>query len=601
MDKIELNETKINSYAKVQSLLIGLTPNSSDEEISSLFKQIPPDLLNQKEDLMMICELIARYAHDFSITTKGNAIKLMERLIPSIKTLLPNESVFFWSIYDDIFWMKLWLYEECIISINQIISVIFDEESTTEIEYFLPEIIEKAPELFEKEVKQNIILDYSADTLQKFVELRKKYFHWLRNSNDFHDSLYKEIEKDKLRLAIKTDDIDSFQRILAHSNISIDSNIQESILEYYPRKEMSLIQFAIHCNSIKIIKYLLMNDAKISDKMCFFHEVLRNVDIIHLLENKMKDNFANHALNASIVIWNIDLVEYSINNHGFSFIEESNVDQKYDKQIINIFIQSIYSLNFIFWEKFFLPFLRNNPDFIKRNISLLICETFTDHTCFFASAFLKYPGIDINFVNDEESYLKNAISESNINAIKLLLKNPNIDINLEIYSGITAFQYAVYKNKPIEILEILSKVPSIDINKIDELTEFNSLTLAAYQHNFFTFNFITNNFPNTNLVFPYMLMYSCISNNKYYCLEIVLKYFINQKNPKTRTILKYFKMVGKEFDDYTDEMYNNFKIFLFKIKGKNINEYRDYSDDYYDYYYNDYKYSDDDDDKKDLK
>ena len=93
MESIFKNETKIKIYANIQKLLNNLKPNSPDKDITNLINQIPPDYLNQKEELMMICQLFAYYARNSLITIKGNAIKLFEKIMDPIKNYLQDESL----------------------------------------------------------------------------------------------------------------------------------------------------------------------------------------------------------------------------------------------------------------------------------------------------------------------------------------------------------------------------------------------------------------------------------------------------------------------------------------------------------------------------
>ena len=573
MNKIEFNEARIKSYAKIQALLIDLKPNSSDEEISSVIEQIPPEFLTQKEDLMIICELFANYARNYIITTKGNIIKIMERIMPQMKSLLQNESVFFWNIFGGLFTFKLWLYHEGLISIDQIISAIIKDDSPLSVEYFLPEIIEHDPELFEKEVKPNITCDYSPEYLRKFAELRQKHLNWLRNSNDVHDPSYREIETNDLRLSIKKDDVDTFQRILSNSSMTIDTKICESALENYTRysSEMSFLELALPFNSINIIKFLILHDAEIPDGCDFDAVITQNAELIHLFEEKMRDRFSKFVLLDSIAAWNSDMVDYSIDNYDFKYIEEEDVDSVHDEIINNIINQSIVSRNFIFWEEKILPFLHHNSEYVKRNISHLIMRTFSDFTCFFTKSFMKYPNIDINYLekdNNNHSFLTKAIVEKNIHAVKLLLENQSIDINLFAFSGYTAFQTACLIFPNIEILQILSKMPSFDINKYDERYNLNAFSLSVSRKNFISMNYIINHFPENKVNNVYILIYNCVSNNSFYCTEIILKYMIEHDNAKTGKILRRFKEICQTFGGYKEEFYSKLRDILHAIKGK---------------------------------
>ena len=146
MENILNDSATIKIYAAVQKKLCELEPNASEDEISKVIDLIPPNFLNQKEELMKICQLFSYIARNDRITKKGDTIKLFERIMQPIKTHLQDQSIFFWNIFGGILCFKLWLYEEGLITIDTIIQVL--DESTTE--YFLPEIKEDYPDIYEK-------------------------------------------------------------------------------------------------------------------------------------------------------------------------------------------------------------------------------------------------------------------------------------------------------------------------------------------------------------------------------------------------------------------------------------------------------------------
>ena len=168
MESIFKNETKIKIYANIQKLLNNLKPNSPDKDITNLINQIPPDYLNQKEELMMICQLFAYYARNSLITIKGNAIKLFEKIMDPIKTHLQDESSFFWRIFGGIHYFKLWMHKNGLISMQEIIQKIRANNSIYIAEYFYPEIMEQEPEIYEKEIKPKLRKQYSKKDIIEF-------------------------------------------------------------------------------------------------------------------------------------------------------------------------------------------------------------------------------------------------------------------------------------------------------------------------------------------------------------------------------------------------------------------------------------------------
>ena len=89
------NIDKIEQFETIQNNLISLEPNTNDEEIKKVIDQIPKEYLNQKEDLMMICELFAIYARVKNRTKKRNAFKLFEGIMDYIKKYVSRRSYFY--------------------------------------------------------------------------------------------------------------------------------------------------------------------------------------------------------------------------------------------------------------------------------------------------------------------------------------------------------------------------------------------------------------------------------------------------------------------------------------------------------------------------
>lgn len=204
--------TKIKFFSQIQNDLSSLPSNSKDEQINEIIEKIPNNFLNNKDDLMMICQLFAYNSRAVSNTNKRNSIKLFQKILIPIKTHLKDESSFFWQIFKGLFCFKLWMHDEGLISIEQIIRETRKDTTGTVALYFLPEIIEEEPEIYSKEIKFLLKKEYSEEHITEFKELRQKYFKWLIESSDFMDSSYLAIEKDPLRLSIKRDDVDGFQK-----------------------------------------------------------------------------------------------------------------------------------------------------------------------------------------------------------------------------------------------------------------------------------------------------------------------------------------------------------------------------------------------------
>ena len=70
MENLFNNKTKTDIFKQIQYDLLELQENADDEEINNIFEKIPPDFLNNKDDLMIICQLFAYYSRNNCRTKK---------------------------------------------------------------------------------------------------------------------------------------------------------------------------------------------------------------------------------------------------------------------------------------------------------------------------------------------------------------------------------------------------------------------------------------------------------------------------------------------------------------------------------------------------
>lgn len=540
MENLFNDKTKVMQYAEIQNKLCNLTGNSSDEEIDNFIKEIPQQFLDQKEDLMIISQLIAYYGRNNLSINKRLVIKLFEKLKSYLQKHLQNESSFFWQILGGILFLKLWFYEENLITIEEIIQNCRNDRNLLVTEYFLPEIIEKETEIYEKEFKSKFDKEFSKEYLANFKEIRRKYFEWIRNSSDYTDPIYKEIESNKLRLSIKTDDVESFQKIISNLNISIDSEIMESIFEYFYRiqKNSKLIEYAIEYNSNKIIKYLLMNEADCSG--CLYISICqRNYDIFHIIESKMLQRTSKDILECAVCCWNKEIVEYSFDNYEYSFLESSDIDKKYDKIVLAILYQTFFSLNFDFFVSTMLPFLERNPRFVNENINEIVMKTVEDQSGFFMREFLKHKLVDVNYHNSNlKSILVRSIEEHNTNAVEALFQKDELDIVSPGSKYFSAFQIAVSLRVDLKIIELFCNHPDFDINWTDERYHVSAYQLCITKGNSYGTEYLFNNIQNINDWDSSVLISYCIENDILMTLKILLKhYFKLDKSVKDDDII----------------------------------------------------------------
>ncbi|KAK8845713.1 hypothetical protein M9Y10_020631 [Tritrichomonas musculus] len=538
MDVLFQDVTKISLFSQLQKKLCDLNTNSGDEEILQVIKLIPTNYLNQKDDLMVICQLFGCYSCVCSLTMKKHVFKLFDHIMNSLKANLQEESAFFWNIFGGSFYFKLWMYEEGLISIEQVILCSLKDKTMETMKYFLPEIIEKEPEIFNKELKFKFKSEneYSQENIDKFKEKRSKHIKWIKESGDYHDSLYKEIEEDELRYSIKTDDVNTFQKILSKPELklTINSKIKESIIEniLYTPGEVSLLTFAAICKATEICKFLIFSGAQICISDFSYSILNHNDEIICILKDKDKE--FDQFLLYSVFSWNFEILN-----------DSKSILKIEDKDLISIIGNTLLRSNFIYFESTILPFLRKNQKFVEDNIHEILYNSILDYSGFFFKELSKYPNININYRNEDDiSYLVKSSVDENITVVEKLLQNPEIDIDTPV-SQFQPFFFA----QNMKIIKLFSKHPKFNIDD----KKYNCPTFKSWvsQENIYATEYIIENYSDFALTnIDLSLLSLCAKNCYFYIFKILLKkYLTKYKNTKTEDI------IDSEFEQYKEEYF----------------------------------------------
>lgn len=558
MKNILKDAAKIRSFVQIQENLNELPENATETEINSLIENIPKQMLTQKDDLMIICKLFAYYARNFQQTSKKNAINLFEKILDIIKQHLQNESEFFFNIFGGTHYLHLYMYQQGLISIDEIIQRAIRFKFPPFINYFLPEIIEKEPKLFENEIKNNLTFEYT--DIDKFKELRTKHFKWMRESNDYNDPIYREIETNSLRFAIKIDDIESFQKIYSNLNLKVNSTIRESLLEnvfvHYP-EDSTLLEFAIQFNSMKIVKYLIMNGC--DAKNAIYHSIWRrNYEIIHMVESLEKEEFEKYSLYYSITVCNNEMAEYSLNNYDSCYpLGKSEFDSSDVEDLLSIIGNTFRSSNFVFLEQTLLPFLRKNEKFVEENIYKILAKTVDDHTGYFLKEFLNHPKIDINndcLSFDKMSILESALHKRNTRCVEVILNNPNINVNSEGFRCLNPVTFACFFICDVKTIDMILNHKNSNLSDIDIL-----VSACAIIGNFPTIKYLLDRFGDKDLNVSYHLMFLVIDKKHICTFRLLLKYFITKNDQKTANeLINDFTEYAKTKESFNENIISKF-------------------------------------------
>ena len=86
---------------------------------------------------------------------------------------------------------------------------------------------------------------------------------------------------------MRNDMVEDFIRLINQTNLSLETTIDESIFEtnaFLIDKEPTLIEYATFFGSLQIVKYLQLNNIKLTSSLWMYAIHGRNAEIIHLLE-----------------------------------------------------------------------------------------------------------------------------------------------------------------------------------------------------------------------------------------------------------------------------------------------------------------------------
>ncbi|OHT02568.1 hypothetical protein TRFO_30226 [Tritrichomonas foetus] len=399
--------------------------------------------------------------------------------------------------------------------------------------------------IFVNELKEDISAKWLYDKFQKFPKLLRLFekndilneniLSNLKNyyNNSSNKSLtFEKIEdmpflhEDTFHQSIQTNNIQLFTEIY-HSSNNIDLNQKVEYSKFGPNIEInnsaerpSLISYAAFFGAEDIFKYLLLNNAKINEKVPPYAVAGGCTEIIHILEEK-KIPFGEDAINAAIEYNRNDIVNYlnstieiqlnlrhlftAIQSYNLNFfldiIKDVNVNSKIGlngKTVLHFAVE-LKRLDIIMY-------LSNIPgiDFEATNIHGLspielainlgyrkIVEYFiTIYPEVLPSAFISalkntsekiitllLNMIDINKpLKNDENPLCLACQYNELEVVKKIISNKDCDINYRMNNGKTAFHIAA-ENGNSEILKVLSESENIDLNITEKSNEINSYVL----------------------------------------------------------------------------------------------------------------------------
>lgn len=361
--------------------------------------------------LFLVLNLIAQIANNHYRC--NNFINKIEQLIHFLKPQIKQN-------YSNLIIFKIFKY-------NKRILLFLIEEGILTID------IQIANKMMKYKYKQMFYPQYFLKEIIPFLStFGKQLFYYDDNDyddliNNFNGQLPENFEEkrkigqneDYICQLIQNDLIDDFIKYVNQSNYSLESYIKPSIYETNLLLHIrpTLIQYAAFYGSIKIFKYLLLNNVNLSPSLWFYAVHSNNAELIHILEEKKVE---------------IDKIKYE-----------------------NIFIESVKSHHNDIANYILNNYIRNDDDTnIEKSSEILKCFNFSfiqsdflDNSSFYSLCKYNYfpivdgllktnKQIDINQIknieNDEtKTALFTAIEKNYYEIVKTLVLNEQIDVNFQ--------------------------------------------------------------------------------------------------------------------------------------------------------------------------
>ena len=453
---------EMNNIETLQKKIININNENFEEFFnylhSSYFlktKRAVRQLLFSIDSLVTFNRLPLQYAN--AILKDG----LLKKVLKEMFT--PNELIF---VFEQNI-LLLTLLDEEIITIQSLMDEVCGGKDF--FFFFFPEIKKKDHKYYD-------------ESINKFQELLP-----LKDDN-VHDVLRRKGQnEDEFACFIENDDIINFRKYFCLENHSPNDLIPYS---KYLRHQFvnlehcmpSLVEYAAFFGSIQIFKFLYLEGAKLTSNITFFAIAGGNYEIIHFLEEN-KFTFDEADLKIAIQFHHDEIVEYIINNYDVEFSLEH-------------FQTSILSFNYHFFYDMYEKHKFKTRLNEKINGSYLIVDSVNRGYSEVIELLSENDSTPIDFNvkdNNEFTAIQMAIMNDRIDILQYLLQYHHNNNNLNC-----TFRFAATRLAREDLLEILLKIDSIDVNEYYEKYGKNSLLCAVSLNNYYVVKLLVND-PRTNI------------------------------------------------------------------------------------------------------
>lgn len=158
------------------------------------------------------------------------------------------------------------------------------------------------------------------------ADIKERYFQDQKALKQLEEKVRKGENDTFICQLIQNDSVEEFISYVTQKSIKLSSKVNKSDFEMNPlliKKRAKLIEYAAFFGSVKIFKYLQINDVELTPSLWLYSIHGNNPTIIHLLEEngvKPEDETYAKCLKEAIKCHNNNIVEYIQNN----LIDENN-------------------------------------------------------------------------------------------------------------------------------------------------------------------------------------------------------------------------------------------------------------------------------------
>ncbi|KAK8836221.1 hypothetical protein M9Y10_039853 [Tritrichomonas musculus] len=359
-----------------------------------------------------------------------------------------------------------------------------------------------------KSFKKIIYLDkqYFSSEINELIQVEE-----VQDDPNFDENRKKGENQSPLACFIRNDSISDFITYIKRNEISLKATIETSIYEtnqFLIDSTPTLIEYSAFFGSIQVFTYLFKNKVELTPSLWLYAVHGRNPEIFKILEDEKvvpEDETYEKCLIEALQCHHNDVIHY-IKSNFISKENQIHIDELLETESIDCYNFSFFPDDNLFNKNNFYKFCEYDYYFFadqylanhQIDINFEICEMLGEETYIntpltvaidsyfdnIVKLLLKQPGIDVNYIstgyNWERSYIETwtplnmAVPQCTFGMVQILFNHKNIDVNAfktikevtENYTQIIEHPilYDVLLYGDLQMLELFLSHPNINVN-----------------------------------------------------------------------------------------------------------------------------------------